>query len=320
MYCSHCINSSPGLILRKKINLLQVREETSKLRAQIDNILEQAMDGDSQDLLGKHLHTLKAMHYKRNTNKIRYKLAQLGKIVTVKRNRMKALEMELGRATKKDTDNGNNKPINGDLPRRLSHAHNAEYTDTLDKLTQIQRVLANTKAIKFQELVRLFLIRRRDHSDFPYTISFQPVVNLQNMYKLPQTVVDSSLETMWGFIRLASRILFINLPCKGLKDDVVDSITGMVINLLALLRYFKLIPPQIRDERKLVRFLLQNYDLDQLFYHTVMNRDIDVPSDGLTDTRIDFESCHDDVQQMLQGSNELSVLNKSMDDKWFLVG
>lgn len=310
LYCSHCINTSPHLLLRYKMELYQVTAAREELRAQVDEILRDAMNGDEQpsDVLGKHLAMLRKTHLKRRTNKIRSKLQQLQEVVQVKRERVRTLKAQ----------------INQPNPR-VAHSVEtdekiAQFRSSQQKLTMLQRVLESSKALKFQALTHLFLIRQREHPEFPFTISFQPIVNVQNLCHLPQNVVECSLRSMWDFLLLAGRVLLIELPPQKPAKDVLDSLTGIVLNLLVFLQSLELVPQKFCGDRGYLRSLLRNYDVDRLFYYMVMNRDIELLDTGELHSAVNYDVCHAELQAMLQGSSELSVLNKSIDDKWFLVG
>ncbi|SCV04531.1 LANO_0G10770g1_1 [Lachancea nothofagi CBS 11611] len=314
LYCGHCINTSPSLLLKRKIELYQIRASNEQLRVQVDKILECAMNdaSESQDVLGKHLSMLKTTHLKRKTNKFRLKVGQVEDMVIGKRERVRHLQRELQQKVKKHS---------GSEPwKTYSESPGDRFQSFQAKLKQLQKVLVSSKSHKFQELVRLFLIRQRAHPEFPYTISFQPVVNVQNLYRLPQNVIECSLRSMWEFLLLAGRILLVELPLKKPTKDVLDNLAGIVLNLLVLLLSLKLIPQSCSDKRVLLRNLLRDYDVDKLFYCLVTNKNIETDCKSKIETIINHDVCHAELQSLLQGSSELSVLNKSMDDKWFLVG
>lgn len=311
LYCARCVNSSPALLLRLKLDLWQVASSRENVHTQVDGILNDALKGDckKQEVLWKHLAMLKTTHFKRKTNKIRSKLIQLQQIVQSKRERVRALE------TCKPP------PDMRTVNREYTEAMGLEFRESQERLRQLQRILDSSKALKFQQLVHLFLIRKRDHAEFPFTISFQPVVNVQNLCRLPQNVIECSLRSMWDFLLLAGRVLLIELPLQSRpENDVSDSLTGIVLNLLVLVQHLELLPSCCSDKRGRLRALLRQYDVDKLFYHMVMNQDITLRFSDQVHSVVDYEVCHSEIQALLQGSRELSVLGKSMDDKWFLVG
>ncbi|CEP61564.1 Atg14p LALA0_S03e05688g [Lachancea lanzarotensis] len=315
LYCRHCINTSPHLILKHKIELYQIRAFNNELRSQVDDILQSAMDEskEPQDVLGRNLAMLKTAYLKRKTNKYRHKLEQVRDSVEVKAHRAKQLREQI------DRDNATK--INE--PRQLqehSGTQKSQFDALKPDLLQLQKVLANSKALKFQELVRLFLVRQREHPEFPYTISFQPVINIQHLYRLPQNVIECSLRSMWEFLVLAGKVLLLELPLKEPGTDVLTSLTGIVLTILVLLRNLELVPRDCSDRRALLRSLLRNYDVDKLFYFMVMNKDVETDIKSKAETVINYEVCHSELQTLLQGSSELSVLEQSVDDKWFLVG
>ncbi|CUS22001.1 LAQU0S04e05908g1_1 [Lachancea quebecensis] len=310
MYCPHCVNTSPSLLLRYKMELYQVAAAREELRLQVDGILRDAMNGDAQPsgVLGKHLAMLRKTHLKRKTNKIRSKLQQLQEIVQAKRERVRKLKTQLNQPSVRVVSSSENK----DKTVQFRNSH--------QKLTMLRRVLESSKALKFQALVHLFLIRQREHPEFPFTISFQPIVNVHNLCHLPQNVIECSLRSMWDFLLLAGRVLLIELPLQKPAKDVIDSLTGIVLNLLVFLQSLELVPQKLCGDRGYLRSLLRNYDVDRLFYYMVMNRDIELLDTSELHSAVNYEACHAELQAMLQGSSELSVLNKSIDDKWFLVG
>ncbi|SCU97278.1 LAFA_0G10704g1_1 [Lachancea sp. 'fantastica'] len=311
LYCGHCINTSPHLVLKHKIELYQIRALNNDLRSQVDRILQRAMNEHSepQDVLERNLAMLKTAHLKRKTNKYRRKVEQARDSIEIKAHRAK----QLRELIEKDDDAFR-------VSQKQSGTQRSQFDILQPDLRQLQKVLANSKALKFQELVRLFLVRQREHPEFPYTISFQPVINIQHMYRLPQNVIECSLRSMWDFLILASKVLSVELPSKEAGKDVLNSLTGIVLNILVFLRNLELVPRDCSDKRALLRSLLRNYDIDKLFYFMVMNRDVEADIKSKAETPINFEVCHYELQTLLRGSSELSVLEQSVDDKWFLVG
>ncbi|SCU89967.1 LAME_0E06392g1_1 [Lachancea meyersii CBS 8951] len=314
-YCGHCINTSPHLILKHRIELYEIQASNNELRAQVDEILKHAMDESSEpkDVLGRNLAMLKTAHLKRKINKFRRKVEQARDAVQLKSDRVKHLQDQLNKNDADEVDNSRMLQDSGSNQK-------AQFQALEPGLRQLQKVLANSKALKFQELVRLFRVRRREHPKFPYTISFQPMVNIQHLYCLPQNVIECSLRSMWEFLILAGKVLLVELPLKEAGTDVLNSLTGIVLNLLVFLRSLDLVPGDCSDKRALLRSLLRTYDVDKLFYCMIINEDVNTDIRSNAETAISYEVCHSELQALLQGSGELSVLNNSVDDKWFLVG
>ncbi|SCU82203.1 LADA_0C03730g1_1 [Lachancea dasiensis] len=313
-YCGHCLNTSPQLLLKLKLELYHIRAANEQLRSQVDSILEKAMDEDSrsQDVLARNLSALKTAHLKRRTNKFRHKTEQAR--IRVKEKAKQAQEL---REVVEETDfQLETRPE----VRELSLKNRKDRFQTYQfKLDQLQKVLANAKAMKFQTLVHLFLIREREHPEFSYTISFQPIINIQNLHRLPTNVVECSLRSMWEFLRLAAKVLLVELPSTTPANEVLHSLTGIVLNMLVFLRTLGLIPQNCADKRAHLRALLRDYDVDKLFYYMVMNRKIPQECQSKNETFVNYEVCHHELQNLLQGSKNLGGVNNTMDDKWFLV-
>ncbi|SCU88251.1 LAMI_0D09362g1_1 [Lachancea mirantina] len=315
VFCAHCMTSSPSLLLRRRIETAEAQKSRDLLREKVDVIMRKAMTGEAEELLSRHLMNLKILQLKRNISRMKYKLEQKRLSIHAKKQKFVSLQQEIVQG---DENRRDSKDAKGGSP--MGKRLNSEHNEIEQKLVQVSRVFFSTRALKFQELVKLFLVRQRDHPDFPFTISFQPVINLQNMYKLPQNVIRSSLDSIWEFVHIASRVLCVQVPLHGTSADVIESLAWLAMALLVLVRHFQLVPQNALDDRLVLQEILENYDIDGMFYHTLMNRDLDLPSVGEKRNPVDFEFCHWQVQLLLQSSGELSEINNSIDDKWFLVG
>lgn len=325
VYCPHCINTSPHLLLRHKLQLIQINHYNNELRQKIDSILTDALDNrhnstdSANNVLARQMVTLDVLHYKKNVNKLNHKKQQLSKLVESKRDKIRLLRELLSQNYERS-------------PNMQEDMLTTEYTDTKDKLGQITKVVDNIKAIKFQELVQWFVVRTRNNHTFPYTISFQPVVNLHSLGKLPRNIVRSSLETMIQFIHYAGDILLVDLPYTDIEigvtrastrdfNDFTTAITKIFINVMELAWLLQLMPRYGVSERALVRHVLHEYDLDGIFYHTITNRDISYSgvTRGRSPCELTYDTCYHEISTLVQSTSvteEPSMLER---EKWFVV-
>lgn len=293
MYCAHCMNSSPNLLLKLKIDLLMLREINVHLKGRVEDILKYGLSkiagkgGEvlapnvEGDILGKRLRKLDSLVLRKKNNKIRYRISLLRRRIEDKAHKSTSLKAELQKPanfarSKREKITKNNQ----------DEQHEAEVNQ---QLLQIKKVLLKSQLIKIRSLVDWFVIRKHDSYEFPYTLAFQPVISLKNVYKLPPSVVWGSILTMFRYLKLFSEILFFTLPHKepaisniadlesensskapdesaGDETGVIDHLTKLFINVVQVSRHLNLISQGPID----LAWMLDQNDLDTLFYNMAM--------------------------------------------------
>ncbi|SJM87538.1 related to Autophagy-related protein 14 [Zygosaccharomyces bailii] len=293
MYCAHCMSSSPNLLLTLKIDLLMLRETNVHLKSRVEDILEYGLSriaeegGDEPvpnvegDILGKRLRKLDSLVLRKKNNKIRYRISQLRQRIDQKTHKITMLNAEVRKQCFMNSSK---------REAVLKKNHNDQAgVEVKQQLLQIKKVLLKSQLVKIRSLVDWFVIRKRDSYEFPYTLSFQPVVSLKNVYKLPPSVVWGSIMTMFRYLTLFSELLFFTLPHKepaipnivnmeletsiktpdeSTSDDagIMDHLTKLLINIVQVSRHLNLISQEPID----LAWMLDQNDLDTLFYNMAM--------------------------------------------------
>lgn len=347
MYCSHCVNTSPNILARLKIDLLMLREENRKLKDRVESILEYGLGvmeapGDAEvertveegqedvegEILGQRLLKLNQLRAKRKHNRIRYRIAQLSSSLEGKRRTIERLKHESERVSVLDVSE----------EEKLSRVRTAVVVEKTGQIAQIQRVLLNSQEAKLNSLRKWFIIRKRDSYEFPYSIAFQPVVSLKNFYKLPPMVAWSSISKMSEFVILVSEVLQYRLPYElpnafkaprataedAYDDDnnVAEHLTRLLVNIIQLARRAGLMSKSPVD----LAWMLDQLDVDSLFYnmaasteiptksvaqHWSYNKLLSVVSEAL---QLSIYAASPASRQTVTGT----IANNS--DHWFLVG
>ncbi|QLQ78844.1 hypothetical protein HG537_0B01920 [Torulaspora globosa] len=351
MYCSHCVNTSPNILARLKIDLLMLRDENCKLKNRVESILEyglglmegskgvtnaETIEEGNQDvegeILGQRLLKLNQLRAKRRYNRIRYRTTQLLSSLEAKRRTIERLEQE----------NETVSVLDASVEEQLSRVRTAVMVEKTGQIAQIQRVLLNSQESKLNSLRKWFIIRKRDSYEFPYSIAFQPIISLKNFYRLPPVVAWSSISKMSEFTLLMSEVLQYTLPCElpdtssktlrladntvedGYDDDnnVADYLTKLLINIIQLARRAGLISKSPVD----LTWMLDQLDIDTLFYnmatstkiptksvaqHWTYDKLLSVVSEAL---QLSVYAASPPSRQTLTGT----IANNS--DHWFLVG
>lgn len=293
MYCSHCMSSSPRLLLKLKIDLLVLRETNSHLKSRVEDILEYGLSqiagkelesksaNVEGDILGRRLRKLDSLILRKKNNRVRYRISQLNNRIYEKRCKVEDLHSELRLPSK----------IALNEKKLKSTRENQELTisEGRQQLMQIKKVLLRSQLSKIRSLVEWFVIRKRESYEFPYTLAFQPIISLRNVYKLPPSVVWGSISTMSRYLKLFAEILFFTLPHGELvapyapelelemsakttgensndENTIVDHLTKIFINIVQISRHLNLISKDPID----LAWMLDQNDLDTLFYNMAM--------------------------------------------------
>lgn len=303
MYCSHCMNTSPNLLARLKINLLMLRNTNRELKGRVESILEYGLglvdgsnrhalagrpDGEQEDvegkILGQRLIKLNQLRSKRKNNRTRYRTAQLQTVVESKRQLVARLKEEKKQVSVLDRK----------AEKMHVKAKTAVIVERKFQLSQIDRVLVSSRGAKLESLREWFMVRKRDSYDFPYSIAFCPVISLKNFYRLPPMVAWSSIAKMSELVELISRVMLYKLPCEGIRtpapssnptgkgdktledayeddNNVAECITRLLINIIQLARHADLMSKSPVD----LAWMLDQLDIDTIFYHMVTSTRID---------------------------------------------
>lgn len=293
MYCGHCMSSSPHLLLKLKLDLLMLRETNGHLKSRVEDILEYGLGQiagkkpESQtanaegDILGKRLRKLDSLILRKKNNRVRYRISQLNHRIYEKRKKVETVRKELQLPGKIS--------LNEEKLKSTRESQELTISESRQQLMQIRRVLLRSQLSKIRSLVEWFVIRKRESYEFPYTLAFQPIVSLRNIYKLPPSVVWGSISTMSRYLKLFGEILFFTLPHDELvapnaaelelevssksadenssdENTIVDHLTKILINVVQVSRHLNLISKDPID----LAWMLDQNDLDTLFYNMAM--------------------------------------------------
>ncbi|GAV48423.1 hypothetical protein ZYGR_0I07200 [Zygosaccharomyces rouxii] len=293
MYCAHCMSSSPHLLLKLKLDLLILRETNGHLKSRVEDILEyglgqiagkepkSASTNVKGDILGRRLRKLDSVILRRKNNRVKYRISQLNRRIYEKRHRIEALRSKLQLPSKIG--------IHEKELKAKRESQELTISEGKQQLTQIRKVLLKSQLSKIRSLVEWFVIRKRESYEFPYTLAFQPIVSLRNVYKLPSSVVWGSISTMSRYLKLFAEILFFTLPHNELvapnapelelevsaktadesssdENTIVDHLTKIFINIIQISRHLNLISKDPID----LAWMLDQNDLDTLFYNMAM--------------------------------------------------
>ncbi|CAI4059916.1 hypothetical protein SUVZ_04G3410 [Saccharomyces uvarum] len=276
VYCAHCINTSPGLLLKLKLDLVSIKDSNKLLSGKVEYILNEAMNygqldaralEKKKDPLANSLLKLDVLRMKKNNNRIRHRIEQLNERIHSKRDHITRLKLEIDNHGHSKAGSHNDK-----LREQV------EINDAKNKLGQISKICESTRDYKLNLLNDWFVIQKlQDNFQIPFAIAFQPLISLKNFHILPLVVTNDSIDTMWKYVSFLSDILMIKLPYAndsevhpmlGSSDDirtVVQRLIRLIINILQVCRNLKLVPSTPMD----IPWILDQYDVDGLFYNMV---------------------------------------------------
>ncbi|AMD18792.1 HBL110Cp [Eremothecium sinecaudum] len=249
-YCSHCVNTSPNLILRYKLELCQVHEDLNKIKDTVSTTLESAI-GKKEGILGKHMDRLQQLQLKRHNTRMARRVREMGQYLERKSERRDELKAMLAEPPSSAT-----RPDISDSCQ--------EYIEVKQKYDQLQNVVRANSSLKFRELCQWFAITEsRDNKHFPYSIRFIPMCNIRHWHETETS--RHSLQHMWEFVALAGQVLLVDIPYTSPynphSDDPKVTISHLIINMLLILTKLKLVsdPPELNS-------LLSTYDVDSILY------------------------------------------------------
>lgn len=351
IYCSHCMNTSPNLLVRLRIDLFLLRDMNSKLKNQVERILEYGLkrveqQGRSESrkspseqsknseggVLGKRLLKLDLLRLRKKNNRLRYRISQEQSRITDKKRTKEQIQEQLQLSSGQKARQDNNEAFS---------EYESIIEETKLQIAQVQKIVTGMQTLKLKNLIEWFVVRKRDSYEFPYSLAFQPLVSLKNFYKLPTIVAWNSISKMSQYIVLVAKILQFALPFKlgdpspnflvdfddheepTINDNgIAEYIAKLVINLLQLSRHLNLLSQEPLD----LVWLLDQYDLDTLFYNLISNQIMKARP-------ISHHWTYDRVLAIVSEALQLSIYASSPasrptlsgtmannTDKWYLVG
>lgn len=302
-YCASCIKASPHLLLSLKFGLIDIQNENKTLNQRIDRILENAMvnkQGNVTDLaLGKltveedtndnvlrsTMMKVNSLKLKRRNGRIKSQLDHINRALTSKREYISKLLQMLENA--KDV-----RTVSHSIPTVVERKQERE--KWLKKIDQMEILVEKRQQYHLRLLNQWFAISKRESAGLPFAISFQPVISLKNVNKLSYRLVKSSVFKMFQYLSLISMILEIKIP-YCMKDNVssfnddyqlrdiiiftedfvkkqsTNWLTKIIIDITCICQCTDVLPS---DQNIDILTLLDQYDIDGVFYHMVQKRTI----------------------------------------------
>ncbi|CCF57899.1 hypothetical protein KAFR_0D02520 [Kazachstania africana CBS 2517] len=256
-YCNNCLNISPNLVLSKKFALIEIKNENEKLHFKINKILN--FNQKNTTLLSSKFEKAAMLSSRRTNLKISCNIDLVAKRVQEKREKISQLKQKLECLKNK-----------GELVEEVqerAHIRN----EWEHKISQITSIVHKQRHAKLEMLRNWLLLRKRENStELPYTISFQPIISVKNINKLPKFILSESISVIFKFFHIFSTFyLNLSLPysLETKEDNLLDLCGKIVINSIYIARLFKQIPYRYSID---LRALLETYDIDGFFF-SVMN-------------------------------------------------
>lgn len=309
LFCSSCVNFQ---LLKPKLEYLELLNELSSSKNLVDQVLDKCIKGNNypfmkQYIQGDHtldieglsigsiaalssqLLTIDAMLLKRKNNKI---LKSISIIKSKKDSNSLRLET-LKRKLQESNEVSKMVSYNDEIKSIQSQTKT-----TKENSLNIEKQINNSQSILFQELINLYLVKRKRLSgvknQYIFMISFIPIINLENLLSFNFEIINASLERICKFIYQISTIWFINLPFqiefnhqqqpsilnfKLFSPDsnieqihdlsnfelklFLNGISRLILNIFEILQFF-----QLDNEIKLSK---QLFNIDEMIYKIVNN-------------------------------------------------
>lgn len=187
--CAHCINGSPSILLREKIQLLRVRQEVLELKNEVEKQLDSGFRGEGH--LGKQLQKLEIYNERRSIAKLRQKETYIKEKLKLKQSRLQESKLLLSDELRDDSTGF----------RERTKEMLLEETGSLNMLMQ---VLKRNQLETFQLLCSWFRIERcEDNTLFPYSIWNMPIVNVKYTNEMSSENTLTSMRYIQQYIKLA---------------------------------------------------------------------------------------------------------------------
>jgi len=229
LYCASCVNFQ---LLKPKLEYLELLKELTTSKSLVDKSLDKCIKGNNypfiknyiaQDgkldsvggvsigsiaALSSQLLTIDAILLKRKNNKIMKEISIIKSKKDSNTLRLESLKKKLDETLQNRLQKDN---------KSIIKSIKSETDLKKQDCSNIQKQVNNSQSILFQELINLYLIKKRKLSGTNqniFMISFIPMINIKNLIVFNHEVINTSLERICKFISQVSKIWFINLPYK----------------------------------------------------------------------------------------------------------
>ncbi|KAL3232081.1 Autophagy-related protein 14 [Nakaseomyces bracarensis] len=298
--CSHCVNSSPDLLVSLKLDLIILNETNEELKRRINTIMDH--QGKVQTTAGKNgsvngievleerLRRMDVLRSTRLNNKIKYRIEQQNIRLNKKREEIERLKTVLVSSRTRVHDTSIEKKLH-------------EKTNELkSKLSLTSKLVEQTQSDKVLALNRWYSLRKRESFEIPYTIAYQPVLSLKNYHKFPMSIIEGSLIKMVQYMNIFTSINFIQIPTIFIVNEVdistkheevlklkrkspiiVTALAKCVVQIMLIMtRHLRLLNDD--DQNVDFEWILDQYDIDGLFYHMATGAAIDAKKSRVAST------------------------------------
>jgi hypothetical protein len=215
---------------------LDTLEEKDSLNVKVDQCLSRCIQGANYDFikrftrgqlresiagvkvssvvaLSSQLLTIDARIMKRKNIKLMKEVNALK--AKVEESRIKLIELKQARECHKREQ----RPTNDSI-KKLNETKLFKQQDNANLVKQIN----NSKSLLFQELINIYIIKRRKISgshQSVFMISFTPLISCQGLVDFNYEVVNASLNQVCKFVKQAAKVLLVVLPFDiGYKNGI----------------------------------------------------------------------------------------------------
>lgn len=293
--CSRCINTSPNLILVLKINLIQEIAISNHLSEQVNTILEESLkcsensgnsshrsryatnnDNDNKyiiDILSYQLKKVKLIKELRKNNKIKQSIQIIEARIDNKRkevSKMKSSSLLLNKTT-----SSIDRTIIGVDSLDINHLIEWE-----SKIKEIQSFLSIQQTRKMKELNKWFGIDSSMDKD-DLRLFYQPIVTIQALKDSINNIntendiclLSNNLKICLKYLKLITQIFYISIPYFEEFNEKVGhleyGVSVLVYYCYIICQRLQLFPYTKKGYviYKDVRLLLEDYTINEIFYH-----------------------------------------------------
>lgn len=210
-YCSNCVKTSPQLITTLKFKLLTINDTNQKLNRQIDSILKQSLNKDSNGktlnhggiLLKQRMSKVHNLKVRKNIGQLRIRLENMTNNIKNKRQYIAKLRGEV-------------EEIKTHNPKSIRYVSG---NISQDQMEQIERVVTKRQEQSIEMLNEWFIINKTRSRDIPYTICFEPIISARISSKLTTNVVRDSTFKLFQYLTIRAKLLSLVLPYPIMKID-----------------------------------------------------------------------------------------------------